>query len=450
MFHKLLWRGAGRLSTWSHWLSRSLTPMGKGVTTAAFVAAVFGINTELSLVYQVFSLLFSLLLFSILSARSSRVILEGARILPDQVWVGQPFDYELLLLNPSGVAYQDVVIFEQFPDPRPGFDQFMRTRNDPEERMHNFYDRWVGLHRFVRLTRKNLGIRNEMHALGPIAPHGELRVRLRATATRRGVIHFSGLLIGRADPLGLLRSFHHCPLPGRVLAVPRCHSVPHFEDPRGRKHVPGGLTMAAAVGEHNEIAALRSYRAGDRLHAIHWPGLAKTGKLVVVERQEEFFTRHALVLDTLASVSDAVFEEAVSLTASLALAEGHPDTLLEFMFVGPEVFRCTTGRGLGDHRRILELLASVQPQVAQPFATLAQLVVSQAPRLSALFVVLIHWDRDRELWLHALRARGIPLRVFLIQEEQPSPSSMALPGKGVPGFHLLHPGMLRHGFKGTS
>lgn len=443
LVHRLFWRADRRFARFSYWFSRTLTPLGKLVVGGVVVSAVFGANTDLSMVYQIFSLLVSLLFFSVVSAFFMRVKLESGRYLPDQVMVGKPFEYELRVVNRANSVQKDIVFFENFIDPRPDFNLFMKARDEPAERKRNAYDRLVGFQRFVRLTQKTLGIHVEMLRLEQIAAHGEVRLRLQATATRRGVIHFTGLAVGRADPLGLFRVFTVQSLPDTLLVVPQCHPLPaHFYVPGGRKHLPGGMNLVSQVGEQDEFVSLRGYRPGDGLRSIHWPSLAKTGKPVVVERQEEFFTRHGLILDTLNSVNETVFEGAVSLAASLAAGHGNPDGLLDFMFVGLQNYHFTTGRGFGSHRRILEILASTQPVHDQPFTRLSHLVLGQAGRLSGVIVILIHWDQEREHLLHSLIALGVPMRVFLLHDDD---SAFPLPKKMFPGFYLLSAKALRQG-----
>ena len=58
--------------------------------------------------------------------------------------------------------------------------------------------------------------------------------------------------------------------------------------------------MASSVGESEEFVSLRDYRRGDPMRHIHWKSWAKTGKPIVKEFQDEFFVRHALILDTFA------------------------------------------------------------------------------------------------------------------------------------------------------
>src|SRR2546430_12423661 len=48
------------------------------------------------------------------------------------------------------------------------------------------------------------------------------------------------------------------------------------------------------------------------LRRVHWRSAARVGRPVVKEYQDEFFVRHALVLDTFAERAESdVFEEAV-------------------------------------------------------------------------------------------------------------------------------------------
>jgi len=63
-------------------------------------------------------------------------------------------------------------------------------------------------------------------------------------------------------------------------------------------------------GESEEFVAMREYRRGDSLRRVHWRSTARLGELVVKEYQDEYFVRHALVLDTFCEASrDTVFEE---------------------------------------------------------------------------------------------------------------------------------------------
>ena len=106
---------------------------------------------------------------------------------------------------------------------------------------------------------------------------------------------------------------------------------------------------------------------------------AKTGKPIVKEFEDDYFTRHALVLDTFTDdPRSVVFEEAVSVAASFACTIQTQESLLDLLFVGPQAYCFTSGRGLANADQMLEILASVRAIPDQPFSSLEQLVLEHA------------------------------------------------------------------------
>jgi len=173
------------------------------------------------------------------------------------------------------------------------------------------------------------------------------------------------------------------------------------------------------------------------LRRMHWKSLAKLGKPIIKEYQEEFFVRHALILDTFGGFSEEViFEEAVSIAASLACTIQDQDSLLDLMFVGPEAYCFTSGRGVGHIERMLEILASVQMCREKDFAALEHLVLTHAPALSGCVCVFIAWDQPRQRLVKSLLARRVPLRVLVVSESaQPCP--MGVMEAQPENFHVL-------------
>src|SRR5207247_8902647 len=97
-----------------------------------------------------------------------------------------------------------------------------------------------------------------------------------------------------------------------------------------------------------------------QLRHIHWGTGAKAGKPVVKEFEDEFFVRHALVLDTFTEHPHSeVFEEAVSVAASFACAIQTQESLLDLLFVGPQSYCFTAGRVLAHTDQMLENLPSL-------------------------------------------------------------------------------------------
>src|SRR5207244_1771195 len=151
------------------------------------------------------------------------------------------------------------------------------------------------------------------------------------------------------------------------------------------------------------------------LRRIHWKSWARVGRPVVKEYLDEFFVRHALVLDTFTgSLGDPAFEDAVSVAASAAISMETQESLLDLMFVGPEAYCFTAGRGVGHTERLLEVLACVGPCRDKPFRALHHAVIERHDALSGCVCVLLAWDEPRQEFVRHLEALGTPTRVVVV------------------------------------
>jgi uncharacterized protein (DUF58 family) len=186
--------------------------------------------------------------------------------------------------------------------------------------------------------------------------------------------------------------------------------------------------------------SLRDYRSGDTPRRIHWKAWARTGRLVIKEYQDEFFVRHALLLDTFPAGDAAAFEAAVSLAASLVMMPRSSESLLDLMFVENRSYTFTQGRGLGAPAELLRVLATVEPSRGR-FSELAEAAILCARRMSGGICVLLEWDQERRDLVARLRGHGIPLRVWVVTDgDAPlDPGPMASdPGN----FRVVRPGEL--------
>jgi len=219
----------------------------------------------------------------------------------------------------------------------------------------------------------------------------------------------------RAEPLGLLKAHAWRDLPGTLVVMPRVHPLAPLDLPGSRRLQPGGVAFAGRVGEAEEFVSLRDYRAGDTPRRIHWKAWARTGRPVVKEYQDEFFVRHALVLDTFGDGGPECFEAAVSIAASHVMQPRARDSILDLMFVEGRAYTLSQGRGLGAAPELLRVLATVSESRGS-FESLAEAVSLGAQRLSGAICVLLAWDEPRRRLVAELRARGIPLRVWVVTD----------------------------------
>ena len=244
----------------------------------------------------------------------------------------------------------------------------------------------------------------------------------------------------------MFRSFVKIAAPQTVLILPKRYPLPPIALPGAMRYQEGGVALAANVGRSEEFVALRDYRHGDPLRHIHWRSWAKTGKPIVKEFEDEFFVRHALVLDTFDDEPNSeVLEEAVSVAASFACTMLTQESLLDLLFVGNQSYCFTAGRGLAQADQMLEILASVKNCADKKFETLEHLVLNHISAVSGCVCVLQRWDDARKQFVKKMRALGVPLLVLVVTppvKEKPD----AGPLRDEPGnFHVLEIGHIEEG-----
>ena len=435
-YKRYLYHNYRIFATITHRFGRRLTLTGWVMLGGTIAAAALGADTNVSLSYQTFSVLGCLVLASALCTPLGRPKLSLQRILPRFGSVGEPLRYRIRVRNESRRPENALTLIEALPDPRPTFEEFVRTPEPGEER-RNWFDRTYGYYRWHWLLSRNIRALIPELAVPELPPGGESTVTAELMPVRRGLLHLTGTTVACPDPFGLFRSLRKTPLAESILILPKRHPMPSFELPGAMKYQLGGVSMASSVGESEEFVSLREYRPGDPLRRMHWKSFAKLGKPIIKEYQEEFFVRHALILDTFGELArEAIFEEAVSIAASLACTIQDQDSLLDLMFVGPEAYCFTSGRGVGHTERMLEILASVQMCQEKEFAALEHLVLTHAAELSGCVCVFIAWDEPRQRLVKGLLARRVPLRVLVVgQPGQPWP--MGVMEAQPENFHVL-------------
>ena len=220
-------------------------------------------------------------------------------------------------------------------------------------------------------------------------------------AARRGVMLLPEYTVASAFPFGfserrrMLRDAHE------VLVYPRIRAVRTAAVER----TPGARLMPRhRSNDGDEYMSLREYVPGDDVRLIAWRVSARVGTWMVREMGMGNVRSIIFFLDTTRSPHlpdfDARFEEAVELTASIAV------TLLSRQYSVGMVLddaQLPLGKGTQQERRILELLARVQPDDGDHEARLE----SEARRLQGEPVHLICVSADPEKWGHGAGPEGM-------------------------------------------
>jgi uncharacterized protein (DUF58 family) len=429
----------------SHWMfslvaasqriiERRLTRAGMLVGSVLIATAALGADTNQTVAYRIFGFAAALLMVALAGALLQRGRYTVTRSLPRVVTAGEPFKYRVAVGNLAPAPRDSLALIDDLDDPRPSLAEFRARLKFPT------YRAWK------RLINERRACEVHELTLPALAPNSALEVTLQGEALRRGNQHFRGITVARADPLGLVRGLSLHNEPANVLVLPQRYALPPITLPGSRRHQPGGVTLAASVGDSEEFIGLRDYRPGDPLQRIHWKSYARSGEPVVREYQDEYFERHALILDTFADEAtvpagaaalSAAFEDAVSIAASLAYTVNTQECLLDLMFVGAEPYCYTAGRGQLSSGSLMEVLAGVQLCATRPFKTLHDAVTARSGMLTGSICILLAWDEARREFIRRLRMLGVPVLVLLVTSE--------VVAERPPWLRVIEPGKVQQG-----
>jgi uncharacterized protein (DUF58 family) len=388
------------------------------VVLCLVISAVVGLDTKGTMAYQAFTFLLAILVIAMLSGLFYRLRLSVTRHMPRFGTAGVKSEYRIKIHNKTDKIQTGLTLFEDFEDPCPSFEEFMQTP-EPGEKRRNLFDRAVGYYRWLWLISIKRQAKTKAVALPDLQPNNMTEAHVEITPSRRGVIRLTGLTVARPDPFGLFNACMTVSLPQSFLVLPKRYNLPLIGLPGSRRYQSGGVALASSVGDSEEFISLREYRPGDPLRKIHWKSWAKIGKPIVKEYQDEFFVRHALILDTFQKTAHSqILEEAVSIAASFACEIQTQESLLDLMFVGPEAYCFTSGRGLAHKDKMLEILAGVVSCRNKSFDHLT--VTARASMLSGCICILLSWDEERKKLIDHLKSMGIPTLALIIAQSNGS------------------------------
>lgn len=371
-------------------------------------------DTNQSLAYQIFTFLCALVGVAIAASQFFRFRFSAERILPRFGTVGVALKYSVVVQNQTRKRQTGLVLSELLAESYPSFKAFMTSSPPKKSKRGKSAARYPGI-----LLHPQPALVKDID-LPVLQPGQPTKVTVEVKPLQRGMLRLKGLTVSCPDPLGLFKSCVTRSLPQSILILPKRYQLPPITLPGSRRHQSGQVALASSVGDSEEFRALRDYRPGDSPRKIHWKSWAKVGRPIVKEEQEEYFVRHALILDTFQSESRSeILEEAVSVAASFACEIQTQESLLDLMFIGLESHCFTAGRGLGDTERMLELLATVVPCQDKSFDTLLPSILERFSLLSGCICILLDWDESRKALVQHLQRMGIPTLVLVVTGDRP-------------------------------
>jgi uncharacterized protein (DUF58 family) len=262
-------------------------------------------------------------------------------------------------------------------------------------------------------------------ALPPLRRGQRATVRLGIRCNKRGLYKLRGFRVESGFPFGLFRSSRTFAQDAALIVYPRFQPLGRMELPTGMKHHPGGVMLASTLGESFEFIGDREYREGDNIRDIDWRASARLNHLIVREYREEYFMRVAVILDThvprkAEQGAHDNFERAVSVTASVADYMARQDYLVDIFAAGPNLYHLTAGRSLAYLDQILDILAAVDENPEEPFATIEPQLMQNLAQITTIICVFLDWNEARRAFGSRLASMGCGVRLIIVRDGDPS------------------------------
>ena len=334
-----------------------VTKIGVVYVLVTLVIGIAALNTGNNLLYIVVAAMLGAIL---VSGVVSALVLRGLKLdvrLPQHVFAGRPVVGKIVLRNsrPWLPSFSIRVVPARrerkarkqwrwepttfvFPLNRPPQDQWVRLRDYRVRR--------------VEVAPNPPGIFEGMVYFPYLPPRAELAADLELVFERRGRYCESSFGVATRFPFAFLTKTRHVALQREILVYPPIEPPDELFEilPLVR-----GEWESFVRGRGSDLHSIREYLPEDSARHVDWKATAKSGSLKVREFTREDERKLCIVFDNPPAglISDAAYERAVNLAASLAWHFATQDAEVSFVVPGQ-------GRG-SDLHEFLAQLAVIEP-----------------------------------------------------------------------------------------
>ncbi len=259
--------------------STRLTPEGTRFLLFTLAVGIAAINTGNNLFYLLLAMMLSLIIISGLLSELCLRRLIFRRHVPDYIFANEPVRVSIAVANRKSYL--------------PSF----------------------SLRLFDVVNGREID--REVH-IPHLAPQASNLATYTIQAARRGRYCLQGIRAATPFPFGLFQKKAFYPDEATVIVCPASIPLPApiLQNLTALGQNQGLMRRGPGMALHN----LREYRPGDDSRAIHWMTTARTSKLMLKETEAEDQRTVTLILSTIApAADDAAFEQAVSVTTTLAM-----------------------------------------------------------------------------------------------------------------------------------
>jgi uncharacterized protein (DUF58 family) len=291
----------------------NLTKEGRRFLLATLLIIVAALNTGNNLIYLILSMMFSILLLSIIILRfnMNRLALEVSHFQP--VFANTPASIDVTVSNRKRIL--------------PSYS--IKVLMSDESKRKVYFPRISGL--------------------------SDMSKSVSVLYKKRGIYRYGDFLIESSFPFIFFSKRVSCRVSGEVMVYPEIREVGETLS----EFMSEEELSPSMIGKGDEFIMVREFRYGDDWRRIHWKASAKRAEFMVKEYATDEPKRLTVILDNLMPQDSNSFEKAVSLAASIThkfLDEGFFVRFLTCRKVIP------FGTGREHLFKILDVLATIEGQ----------------------------------------------------------------------------------------
>ncbi len=364
-------------------LHLGLTDTGKVILRGTFFVALA------ALIVHAFGILSALVAIMLMALLVGFVLRPKMRIegnLPERVIVGQITRFSYILKNTSRLpAYNLCVEFSALPE-----------------------------------TIKQLAGAQMIPRLGP----GEtIEVTVEIRPTRRGYYKIKQPICQSGFPFNLFNFGTTRDGEETLIVLPVFYRLQFSPIDSSQNVCVGGARLAGQRSAFPEYAGNRPFLTGDSPRRIDSRAWARLSVPATKEYRDDFDKRTVLILDTCVSEFPLLsgsnesreLEAAVSLCASVAFTINN-DCLIDVLLAGNEIYQLTALPRMVCLDKIQDILAGVEPSNGYSLEKISPVLISQFPRISEVFFILLKPNKEYRYLLQLANQAGCHCNVLLIGE----------------------------------
>lgn len=281
--------------------------------------------------------------------------------------------------------------------------------------MKKWANRWA--------VQNNIGFYEE--ELSPIAISDKVInddvVKLRIFGRKRGLAIINKIKIGKTDPLGWLQSIKVIDIkPQPIFVVPKPQKITTWPSSKAKAILlqQKERSQRKINQDGDEWANLREARYNDPMKNTHWKSLAKTGKRWIIEKEEVYQSKFALIVDpVLYDDNDKESFELLMETVSGQVMNTETTSNINWIFINTDPISANNHRH-NAWDKVMERVAVMNPIPESEVDEFWTNFIPYWKNVIALRVITTRTEAQLQKWMTIWKKMGIDVEIITVRNKE--------------------------------